>query len=114
MDLDSYQNQKKYAPSRIHLACQYGTSCPSDTTQLLTHRRARAGVRTVKETEEPGDDVVEECAIPMFSETPSIEFSQCQHPNFLRIVREYSNLFRTRPGVIKVSQHYIPTEGNLV
>ena len=82
---------------------------PEALAMYETHRKTRAKVCTVKEIEKPGDDVVEECAIPMFSEPPSIEFPQCQHLDFLRIIKEYSNLFCTRSGVTKVSQHYIST-----
>ena len=106
-------------PVQVSLSKQHTNELQSNATPPValemyeTHRRTRAKVCTVKEIERPGDDVVEECAIPMFIEPSSIELPQCQHPDFLRIIREYSNLFRTKPGITKVSQH-IPTEGNPV
>ena len=90
-------------PVQVSLSKQHTNELQSNATppealaMYEIHRKTRAKVCTVKEIEKPGDDVVEECAIPMFSEPPSIEFPQCQHPDFLRIVREYSNLFCTRP-----------------
>ena len=60
---------------------------------------------------ESKDDQVEDYAIPLFSQTPSVEFPECKVGNLQTVVYEFQQIFQTSPGKTDASYHYIPTIG---
>ena len=54
---------------------------------------------------------MDECAVPNYDDSPSLELPECPVPALLSVVREYQDLFRTTPGVTEEAYHFIPTTG---
>ena len=57
------------------------------------------------------DQVEDYYTIPLFSQTPSVEFPECRVGNLQTVVYEFQQLFQTSPGKTDASYHYIPTIG---
>ena len=74
--------------------------------------RATAESCAVAPAEETPEDVVDECAIPEFGSTSSIELPEHAGMGFTTIVEEYRDLFRMAPGATDITCHFIPTTGN--
>ena len=64
--------------------------------------------------EQPGTDVIDECAVPIFPGPGSIELPECPRPGLMSVVQEYKDLFQTTPRVTEAAHHFIPTTGNPV
>ena len=77
-------------------------------------RKSQARACAITALEQPGTGVVDECAVPNYDDSPSLELPECPVPAFHSVVREYQDLFRTTPGVTKEAYHFIPTTGNPV
>ena len=77
-------------------------------------RKSQARACAITALEQPGTDVVDECAIPKYEEHPSLEMPECPAPALYSVVAEYQDLFRTTPGVTEEAYHFIPTTGNPV
>ena len=83
---------------------------PLYQAERKSHTRACA----ITALEQPGTDVVDECAVPKYDNSPSLELPDCLVPAFHTVVVEYQDLFCTIPGVTKEAYHFIPTTGNPV
>lgn len=59
-------------------------------------------------------EVVDDCAVPNYSQPPSIELPECQVPSLSVVVAEYKVLFCTTSGHTEAAYHCIPTTGNPV
>ena len=55
------------------------------------------------------EDQIEDYAIPVFSEAPAMELSECKMGNLQAVVHEFQQLFKTTLGKTDASYHYIPT-----
>ena len=77
-------------------------------------RKIEVRACTIAAIEQPGTDVLDECAVPMYQEPISIELPQYPKPSLSSIVQQHQSLFRTLPGVTEAAQHFIPTTGNPV
>ena len=75
-------------------------------------RKSQARACAITALEQPGTDVVDECAVPKYEEHPSLEMPECPAPALYSVVAEYQDLFRTTPGVTEEAYHFIPTTGN--
>ena len=60
------------------------------------------------------EEMIDDCAIPIFDKTPSYELPKCSDPNLLSLVEIHKQLFNTSPGRTTVTKHFIPTMGNPV
>ena len=61
---------------------------------------------------QPGTDMVDECAVPMYQRPAGIELPECNKHNLLRITQEFKTFFCTTPGLTNVTYHFISTTGN--
>ena len=59
-------------------------------------------------------DAVDECAVPDFRKTSSVELPECVGSEFSAILEQYQDLFQTKPGATEVTCHFIPSTGNPV
>ena len=59
-------------------------------------------------------DAVDECAVPDFWTTSSVELPECVGSDFSAILEQYQDLFQTKPGATEVTCHIIPSTGNPV
>ena len=64
--------------------------------------------------EQPGTDVIDECAVPMYQKPASIDLPECPKHGLRSVVCKYQSLFYTTPGVTDAAHHFIPTIGNSV
>ena len=60
------------------------------------------------------NDVVDECAVPSYINSPKIELPNCVEPKLKTIVEKYKEIFCTIPGKTNEGYHFIPTNGNPV
>ena len=58
--------------------------------------------------------MVDECAVPKYDNSPSLELPDCPVPALRSVGVEYQDLFCTIPEVTKEAYHFIPTTGNPV
>ena len=77
-------------------------------------RKSQARACAITALEQPGTDVVDECAVPNYDDSPSLELPECPVPAFHSVVMEYHDLFCITPGVTEEAYHFIPTTGNPV
>ena len=108
-------------PVEVTQACQgVGQQSPADMPPpqvLALHemaQRTRVRVCGVAATEAAKNDVIDECAVPLFHRSPAIECQECEKVDFIDVIHEYCELFRTIPGTTQAALHYIPTEGTPV
>ena len=74
-------------------------------------RKMEARACTIAAFEQPGTDVLDECAVPMYQEPIRIELPQYPKPSLSAIVQQHQSLFRTIPGVTEAAQHFIGKPG---
>ena len=60
------------------------------------------------------NDVIDECAVPSYINSPKIELPNCVDPKLKTIVEKYYEIFCTIPGKTNEGYHFIPTTGNPV
>ena len=60
------------------------------------------------------NDVVDECAVPSYINSPKIELPNCVEPKLKTIVEKYKEIFCTIPRKTNEGYHFIPTTGNPV
>ena len=79
-------------------------------------RKVKAKVCAVEAKIQPTEQVIDDCAIPQFSATPSsyFELPQCSTTSFFPILEKYKDLFRTSPGHTNLVEHFIPMSGTPV
>ena len=63
---------------------------------------------------QPGADIVDKYAVPMYQKPASIELPECPKPGLLAVVQKYQDLFQTTPGVTEAAYHFVPTSSNPV
>jgi len=64
--------------------------------------------------EEPGTDIIDDCAVPNYSAISNPEVPTQIPSGFRGIINKYCGLFSLRPGYTEDACHYIPTIGNPV
>ena len=64
--------------------------------------------------EEPGIDIIEDCAVPNYSAPSNWKLPTCLLANLQGVINKYCGLFSSRPGYTEDAWHYIPTVGNPV
>ena len=64
--------------------------------------------------EDVNKDIVEECAIPVFSDLAVIEPPQYVEQKFEAVVKEFGDLFSTQTGRTNMTSHHINTTGSPV
>lgn len=64
--------------------------------------------------EPKNDNMINECAVPLFNIPSSLELPECQNSDLSEVVMEHKNLFRTAPAITTAAQLYISTTGNPV
>ena len=95
---------------------QPSASLISDPVESIhkVERETQARACAIAALEQPGTDVIDECAVPVYHKLPSIELPECPELHLYRVVEEYKELFCMRPGVTEAMCHFIPTTGNPV
>ena len=82
---------------------------------LEAARKTKAKVCALGTNGEVSEEVIDECAIPLFSKsTPQYDMPQCSAPAFSSVIGEYQELFRTSPGQTNMEEHFISTLGTPV
>ena len=79
---------------------QPSASLRSDPVKSIykAERETQARACAIAALEQPGTDVIDECAVPAYHKLPSIELPECPESHLYRVVEEYKDLFYTRPG----------------
>ena len=95
---------------------QMSANLASDQAESIykAERETQARAYAITALEQPGTDVIDECAVPVYHKPPSIELPECPESHLCHVVEEYKDLFCTRPGVTEATCHFIPTTGNPV
>jgi len=77
------------------------------------NRKAKAKICAVEMLTEPSEEVVDDCAVPLFGESVCSKYDMpsCVTPTFLPILEQYKTLFLTSPGSTTLAKHFIPTTG---
>ena len=95
----------------LHLRCQ----SDHDVEPLLSAmRKVKMKVAAVPSMSQSTEEMIDDCAIPIFDKTPIYELPKCSDPNLLSLVETHKQLFNTSPGRTTVAKHFIPTMGNPV
>ena len=82
---------------------------------LEAARKTKAKVCALGTNGEVSEEVIDECAVPLFSKsTPQYDMPQCCTPAFSSVIGEYQELFRTSPGQTNMEEHFISTLGTPV
>ena len=68
-------------------------------------------VAAVPSMSQSTEEMIDDCAIPIFDVTPSYELPECSDPKLISLVETYKQLFNTSPGRTIVAKHFIPTTG---
>ncbi|KAL5479377.1 hypothetical protein EMCRGX_G022895 [Ephydatia muelleri] len=66
---------------------------------------------SVADITDPDTNIVDECTIPAFGDHTGIEAPAYVRPCFNSVVKEFSDLLSTHPGVTKAAIHHINTVG---
>ena len=77
-------------------------------------RQATVGSCLITPLLETPVDAVDECAVPDFRKTSSVELPECVGADFSTILEQYQDLFQTKPGATEVTCHLIPSTGSPV
>ena len=64
--------------------------------------------------EDPNTNMIEECNIPKYGDPLQFDLPCCTDPEIDLLLKEYTDLFGTIPGVTTLAHHHIPTMGNPV
>ena len=72
--------------------------------------RMQARACAITALDQPGEDMVDDCAVPNYTQPPSIELPDCQESSLSAVVAEHKDLFHTTLGHTQEA----PTTGNLV
>ena len=101
-------------PVTIHNSSQQ-IDLPEEFMPILNStRNTLKKICAVTSINEPDEDVVDSCAIPLFHAVDAYEIPNCQDPDFMKVLEKHRQLFQNMPGKTNVAEHFIPTEGNPV
>ena len=73
-------------------------------------RRMQASACAITALDQPGEDMVDDCAVPNYTQPPSIELPDCQESSLSAVVAEHKDLFHTTPGHTGGPHHRQPCE----
>jgi len=77
--------------------------------------KAKSKLCAMMAVTDPAIDVVEECMVPKFRKSPSLEFPELVLAFLTSLVHQYKLLFNTTPGAATMATfHHIPTTGSPV
>jgi len=77
-------------------------------------QKAEMKACAVAAIEQPGRDIVDACAAPVYQSPASIELPECPKSGSQEVVHEYQDLFQTVSGVTGAAYHFVPTMDNPV
>ena len=81
-----------------------------DIARKVTNKTCAVNVLT-----ETTEDLVDDCAIPLFGKKPlQYDIPLCNISTLAPLLDQYRNLFKTCPGSTNVAEHFIPTTGTPV
>ena len=105
-----------HAPTSTPISHQSPTPETSQVASIYkSERRAQVRACAITILDQPGpEEGVDECAVPYFSQLPSIDPPKCAHPVRMDIVNEYRHLFQTTPGCTNEDYRFLPIVGNPV
>jgi len=85
-----------------------------DTKSILEMAKGvKARVYMVEEVLETEDEVIDNCAVPVFGKT-FYDMPECGIPSLAPLLDRYKSLFATTPGNTNLTEHFIPTVGTPV
>ena len=81
-----------------------------DIARQVTNKACVVNVLT-----ETTEDLVDDCAIPLFGNKPlQYDIPLCNISTLAPLLDQYRNLFKTCPGSTNVAEYFIPTTGTPV
>lgn len=81
---------------------------------LETTRNATRKICAVASIPESSEDIIDNCAVPLFDAVATYDMPQCQDSDLTTILERHRELFRNTPGKTNVTKHFIPTMGSPV
>jgi len=79
---------------------------------LETARNTTGKVFAVASIAESTEDLINNCAVPLFNAAAKYNMPQCQDPDLTNIIETHKELFHNIPGKKNVTEHFIPTVGS--
>ena len=96
---------KKRPPTNTHSELQPILEATQKTKNNI------CAIATITESDE---DIIDDCAVPLFNTAIKYEMPDSQDPDFKAILEKHKELFCNIPGKTTATEHYIPTTGNPV
>ena len=96
---------KKRPPTNIHSELQ---------PILEATRKTNNTICAIAAITESDEDIIDDCAVPLFNAATKYEMPDSQDPDFKVILEKHKELFCNIPGKTTATEHYIPTTGNPV
>ena len=101
-------------PVTIHNT-SYPANLPPELEPILeTARSVTRKVCAVASLTESSEDIIDNCAVPLFDAVSSYDMPQCQDSDLTALLEQHRELFCNTPGKTNVTEHFIPTVGNPV
>ena len=110
MALDVTFNLVKISSQPNERDCSEIVKTVLDIARQVTNRACVVNLLT-----ETTEDLVDDCAIPLFGKKPlQYDIPLCNISTLAPLLDQYRNLFKTCPGSTNVAEHFIPTTGTPV
>ena len=110
MVLDFTSNSVKISSQPNERDCSDNVKAVLDTARQVTNKVCAVNILT-----ETTEDLVDDCAIPLFGKKPlQYDMPLSSISTLAPLLDQYRNLFKTCPGSTNVAEHFIPTTGTPV
>ena len=88
---------------------------PTEAQPILeSARHTISKVCTVASIADSSEDIIDNCAVPLFDALITYDIPQCQDPELATLLHTHRELFRNTPGKTNITKHFIPTVGTPV
>ena len=88
---------------------------PPEAQPILdTARNTTRKVCAVASVTESNEDIIDNCAVPLFSTETTYDMPRSQDSDFTALLETHRKLFCDTPGKTNLTEHFIPTVGNPV
>ena len=99
-----------FNPVKISSQPNDGDSSDNIKTVLDMARQVTSKVCAVNVRTETTEDLVDDCAIPLFGEKPlQCDIPLCNISTLASLLNQYKSLFKTCPGSTNIAEHFILT-----
>ena len=112
--LQKYGMVLDFTSNSVKISSQPNESDSSDNikTVLDMARQVTSKVCAVNVLTETTEDLVDDCAIPLFGEKPlQYDVPLCNISTLAPLLNQYKSLFKTCLGSTNIAEHFIPTTG---